>query len=78
MPLAPSLVRRVDFVPRDYIYARVRVLPVLAIDLPTQARWRGNLVLPGRGSMIAMPRSMCGSVEQPQENKNGTETGNAR
>src|SRR5215468_3928735 len=34
MPWAPSLVRRVDLVPRDYIYARVRVLPVVAIDLP--------------------------------------------
>jgi hypothetical protein len=30
-------VRRVDLVPRNYIYARVRVLPVLAIDLPIQA-----------------------------------------
>src|SRR5262245_29795864 len=46
------LVRRVDLVPRDYIYARVRVLPVLAIDLT------GQFGLAGRGSMIAMPRSM--------------------
>jgi hypothetical protein len=34
--------------------------------------------LAGRGSMIAMPRSTRGSVEQSQENQNGTETGNAR
>src|SRR5215831_18354854 len=40
------LVRWVDLVPRRYICARVRVLPVLAIDLPAQARWWGNLVLP--------------------------------
>src|SRR6516165_9878964 len=43
--------------------ARVRDLPVLAIDLPTQAAcWA--FCLAGRGSMIAMPRSMRGSVEQ--------------
>src|SRR5262249_37073237 len=39
-------VRWVDLVSRDYICARVRVLPVLAIDLPAQARCWGNLVLP--------------------------------
>jgi hypothetical protein len=38
----------------------------------------GQFGLAGRGSMIAMPRAMCGSVEQPQDNKNGTQTGNAR
>jgi hypothetical protein len=71
------LVRRVDLVPRDYIYARVRVLPVLAIDLPTQAAcWA--FCLAGRGSMIAMPRSTRGSVEQSQEKQNGTQAGNAR
>ena len=62
MPWAPSLVRRVDLVPRDYICARVRVLPVVAIDLPAQAL--GQFGLAGRGSMIAMPRLTRGSVEQ--------------
>src|SRR5262249_51354739 len=38
--LGSLLVRRVDLVPHDYIYARVRVLPVLAIDLPIQATCR--------------------------------------
>src|SRR5258708_31522927 len=33
MPLVP-LMRRVDFVAENYIYARVRVLPVLAICPP--------------------------------------------
>jgi hypothetical protein len=33
MPLDP-LMRRVDFVPDNYIWARVRVLPVLAICPP--------------------------------------------
>jgi hypothetical protein len=38
----------------------------------------GQFGLAGRGSMIAMLRSMCGSVEQSQENQNGTQAGNAR
>jgi hypothetical protein len=52
-------------------------LPVFAIGLPIQATcWAIGLA--GRGSMIAMPRSMRGSVEQSQENQNGTQAGNAR
>jgi hypothetical protein len=71
------LVRRVDLLPHDYIYALARVLPVFAIGLPIQATcWAIGLA--GRGSMIAMPRSMRGSVEQSQENQNGTQAGNAR
>jgi hypothetical protein len=30
----------------------------------------GQFSLAGRGSMIAMPRSMCGSIEQSQEKTN--------
>src|SRR5437588_10851541 len=68
MPFGPSLVRRVDLVPRDYIYARVQVLPVLAIDLPVQARcW--DFGLAGRGSTIAMPRSMRGGVNNHRKAK---------
>jgi hypothetical protein len=38
----------------------------------------GQFGLAGRGSMIAMPRSMRGSVEQSQENQNGPQAGKAR
>jgi hypothetical protein len=38
----------------------------------------GQFGLAGRDSMIAMLRSMRGSVEQSQENENGTQAGNAR
>jgi hypothetical protein len=38
----------------------------------------GQFDLAGRGSMIAMPRSMRGSVEQSQKKQNGTQAGNAR
>ena len=51
---------------RGYIYARVRVLPVLAIDLPAQFG-AGQFGLAGRGSMIAMPPAMRGIIEQSQE-----------
>jgi hypothetical protein len=34
--------------------------------------------LAGCDSMIAMPRSIRGSVEQSQEDQNGTQAGNAR
>jgi hypothetical protein len=38
----------------------------------------GQFGLAGRGSMIAMPRSMRGSVEQSQENQNGPQASKAR
>jgi hypothetical protein len=38
----------------------------------------GQFGLARGGSMIAMPRSMCSSVKQSQENQNGTQAGNAR
>jgi hypothetical protein len=38
----------------------------------------GQFGFAGRGSMMAMARSMRGSVEQAQEKQNGTQAGNAR
>src|SRR5262249_28628421 len=37
----------------------------------------GQFALAGRRSMLSMPCSMRGSVEQSEENQNGTKTGNA-
>jgi hypothetical protein len=59
------------------MYACVRALPDLAIDLPAQIG-AGQFGLAGRNSMIAVPRAMRGGVEQSQENQNGTQAGNAR
>jgi hypothetical protein len=49
----------------------------LPLACPSRLR-AGQFGLAGGGSMIAMPRSMRGSVEQSQENQNGTQAGNAR
>jgi hypothetical protein len=68
--------RRIDLCPAT-IYARVGVLPVLAIDLPAQLVL-GQFSLAGRGPMTALPRSMRDSVEQSQETKDGTQAGIAR
>src|SRR5262245_24446731 len=64
MPLAPSLCGGLIWCPATIYTHAFEFCP----SLPPRLR-AGQFDLAGRGSMIAMPRSMRGSVEQSQENQ---------
>jgi hypothetical protein len=51
--------------------------PSLRLICPSRLR-AGQFGLGGSGSMIATPRSMRRSIEQSQENQNGTQAGDVR
>jgi hypothetical protein len=75
--LAPSLCGGLIWCPATIYTHAFEFCPSLRLICPSRLR-AGQFGLAGRGSMIAMPRSMRGSVEQSQEKQNGTQAGNPR